>query len=95
MLALLAFLFGIAPDGQGDRIKIVGFREEKNIGAMREAPAAGSTPDIERPTPNLQFQATLRGWILSLCVVRCAFDVEMLPRVLMRLPTPMGHGLYR
>ena len=53
---------------------------------MREAPAAGSTPNFQRPTPNFQFQATLRGRILSLDVGRWVFNVEMLPRILMRLP---------
>ena len=81
----------------GNRIKIVRCHEEENVGAMREAPAAGSTPNIQRPTSNAQrptsnfkqrFAVGFCPWTLG--VGRRAFDVEMLPRVLMRLPCAAG-----
>ena len=80
---------------QGNRIKMMHCSEVEKVAVWRETPAAGSTPNIERPTPNFQskrrFAFNVQHFVIRHSILgRWALGVgcwalKCLP-VLMRLP---------
>ena len=86
---------------QGNRIKKLRHPKEQNVGAWREVPAAGSTPNAQHPiqaTPRFRIQPLgIWRWALgvgrwALGVGRWALNVLQPPRVFDAIPLRRNHN---